>query len=175
MAAVEESLTLVREQLSAANRRAENLEAALQARDSECVHLCGRTTVLEASVVDLRGKLDAATSAHQAERAKLEDRYSAAETRWLTEVDRTRQLAKESDKDYERQVKELRDRLGSLQKDRDHIRHELIEVRSDLKTAMAVREQLEERLRVMATPPARRPRTAGPRGRRPRKPRQKVQ
>jgi hypothetical protein len=32
---------------------------------------------------------------------------------------------------------ELRERVGSLQKDRDQIRQELVEARSDLKTAMA--------------------------------------
>jgi hypothetical protein len=39
-------------------------------------------SVLEESFVDLRGKLDTVASAHQVERAKLEERYSAAEARW---------------------------------------------------------------------------------------------
>lgn len=173
-AAIEESLGLVREQFSAANQRAETLETALRTRDAECVGLRDRITVLEASSLNLRGKLDAVTATHQAERVKLEERYSAAEARWLTEVDRARQLAKEADKEHERQVRELRDRVGSLQKDRDHIRQELIEARSDLKAATAVREQFEERLRVMTGPPARSSRTVGSQGRRSRKPKRIV-
>jgi hypothetical protein len=51
-AAIEESLTRVREQLSAANQRAESLEAALRARDTEGVHLRDRMTVLEASAAE---------------------------------------------------------------------------------------------------------------------------
>jgi chromosome segregation ATPase len=173
-AAIEESLTRVREQLSAANQRAESLETALRTRDAECVGLRDRITVLEASSVDLHRKLDAVTAAHQAERVKLEERYSAAEARWLTEVDRAWQLAKEAAKEHERQVRELRDRVGSLQKDRDHIRQELIEARSDVKAATAVREQLEERLRVMTGPPARSSRAAGSQGKRSRKPKRIV-
>jgi hypothetical protein len=151
-AAIEESLTRVREQLSAANQRAESLETALRARDAEGVRLCDRVAVLEESSTDLREKLDAVTAAHQVERTKLEERYSAAEARWLTEVDRTRQLAKEAAKEHERQNKELRERVGSLQKNRDQLHQELIEARSDLKTATAMREQIEERLRTTTNP-----------------------
>lgn len=152
-AAVEENLALVREQLSAANRRAENLESALRSRDTESVQLRDKITALETSAAGLRGRLDAATTTYQAERAKLEDRYSAAEARWLTEVDRARQTAKDADKEHERQVKELRGRVGSLQKDRDQIRQDLMEARSSLKATAVVREQLEERL--LASPPVR--------------------
>jgi chromosome segregation ATPase len=147
-AAIEESLTRVREQLSAANQRAESLETALRARDAECVRLRDKMTALDESSADLREKFDAVTAAHQVERTKLEERYSAAEARWLTEVDRARQIAKEAGKEHERQIKDLRERMGSVQKDRDQIRQELIEARSDLKAATAVRAQLEERLRA---------------------------
>jgi chromosome segregation ATPase len=173
-AAVEESLTRVREQLSAANQRSESLETALRARDAEGVRLRDRMTVLEKTSADLREKLDAVTAAHQVERTKLQERYSAAEARWLTEVDRTRQLAKEGAKEHERQSKELRDRMGSLEKDRDQIRQELNEARADLQTATAVREQLEERLRAMAVPPVRTSRTTAPPKKRQRKPRRIV-
>jgi DNA repair exonuclease SbcCD ATPase subunit len=152
-AAIEESLGLIREQLSAANQRAENLETAIRGRDAECARLRDRMTVLEASSVELRGKLDAVTAAHQVERAKLEERYSAAEARWLTEVDRARQLAKEAAKEHERQLKELRDRIGSLQNDRDQLRQDIAESRAELKTAAAVREQMEARLRMVARAP----------------------
>jgi hypothetical protein len=105
-------------------------------------------TVVEETSADLHEKLDAVTAAHQVERTKLEERHSAAEARWLTEVDRARQLAQEAAKEHERQVKGLHDRMTSVQNDRDRNQQELIEARADLKTAMAVREQLEERLRT---------------------------
>ena len=134
-AAVEESLTRVREQLSAANQRAESLETVLRARDADCARLRDRITVLEKSSADLREKLDAVTAAHQVERTKLEDRHSAAEARWLTEVDRVRQAAKEATKEHERQIKQLRERVGSLQKDRDRIQQGLIETRADFENS----------------------------------------
>jgi chromosome segregation ATPase len=168
------TVTRVREQLSAANQRAESLETMLRARDAEGVRLRDKMAVLEESSADLREKLDAVTAAHQVERTKLEERYSAAEARWLTEVDRARQLAKEAAKEHERQNKELRERVGPLQKDRDQNQQELIEARADLKTAAAVREQLEERLRMLTSASARAPRTAGLREKRSRKPKRSV-
>jgi len=173
-AAIEESLVMVGQQLAAANQRAETLETALRTRETECVQHRDKITALEASTASLRVRLDVATADHQVERAKLEERYSATEARWLAEVDRARQLAKEADKEHERQIRELRERLGTLQKDRDQIRHELIEVRSDLKTATAMREQLEERLHMMANPPARTSRAAVPPRKRAGKPKRAV-
>jgi hypothetical protein len=58
-------------------------------------------TVVEETSADLREKLDAVTAARQVERTKLEERHSAAEARWLTEVDRPRQLAQEAAKEHE--------------------------------------------------------------------------
>src|ERR1700736_517495 len=94
--ALEESLSLAREQLCAGNRRADSLEATLQERDTECGRLRSRLEAQEAMAADLRASLDSTAAAHQAERAKLEERYEAAETRWLTEVDQARQLVKET-------------------------------------------------------------------------------
>src|ERR1700730_1731366 len=56
-AALEQSLTLAREQLSAANRRAERLEAILEERDADCGRLRLRIEAIEASATDLRAKL----------------------------------------------------------------------------------------------------------------------
>jgi hypothetical protein len=103
--ALEESLALAREQLIAANRRAEALEAARQDRDAEGTRLRTRIETLEALSTDLRARLDAGTAAHQAERSKLEERYSAAEARWLTEVDRARQGAKEAESQLKRRAR----------------------------------------------------------------------
>jgi uncharacterized coiled-coil DUF342 family protein len=75
----------------------------------------------------------------------------AGSRRWIARGS----FAKEADKEHERQVRELRDRMGSLQKDRDQIRQELVEARSDLKTATAMREHLEDRLRRLPETPSR--------------------
>jgi chromosome segregation ATPase len=167
--ALQESLTLAREQLLAANSRAEHLEGALQERHVETARLRIRIEVLEASSTDLRGKLDAVTSAHQAERIKLEERYAAAEARWLVEVDRARQTAKDLAREHERQVKELRGRISPLQIERDHIRREFQDARAELKRTAAVREQLEEHLRALANPSSEVPRTARSKAKRTRK------
>lgn len=154
--AIEESLGLAREQLSAANRRAEGLEAALDERDSECTRRRLRVEALEESGAELRGKLDAAAGAHEAERTKLQEQYAGSEARWLFEVDRARQAAKDAAKDHERQLQEIRGQLVQFQSERERLRQELLESRSELKTATAVREQLEERLRSAASPVKRR-------------------
>ena len=141
---LEDSITLAKGQLLAANRRAERLEAALADRDAESIRLRARMESTEAQAETLRGKLEAAIAAHQAERAKLEARNEAAESRWLTEVDRVRQSAKEQ----ERHLKDLTRHVTQLQSERDTLRQELQGVRSELKTATAVREQLDMRLRT---------------------------
>jgi len=104
------------------------------------------TASLEASAADLRTQLESARAANQTERTRLEERHAAAEAHWLTEVDRARQSAKEQD----RQAKELRSQVGRLHSEGDQLRQHLTETRSELKTATAVREQLEERLRAAA-------------------------
>lgn len=86
----------------------------------------------------------------------------------MTEVDRARQGAKDVAKEHERKVKEVRAQISRLQTERDHLRHELGETRAELKTARAVREQLEERLRALPTPHEE-PQTAEPKSRRHRK------
>jgi hypothetical protein len=154
---IEESISLAREHLSAASRRAERLETTLQERDSECMRMRAHIETLSATLSELRGKLDAMADVHQAERTRLEERYAAAEARWLTEVDRARQGAKE----LERQIKEVRTQVKTVRTEREHMRIELIEARAALKTATAVRAQLEERLRV-AAPSARSRRSARP-------------
>ena len=148
-AALEENLTLAREQLLATNHRADRLETLLQAREADHERLRARTESLEAESATLRTKLDAATAAHQAERALLDERHAATEARWLVEIDRGRQAAKEVAKDHERQVKEWRAQLNQLQTERDQGRRELQEARSELRTAAALRVQAEKRLAVV--------------------------
>ena len=167
---LEESLALVRDQLAAANQRAQALEKNLEERDRECARLRRRVETLEVSATEARAKFDAAAAAHQAERAQLQGRHEAAEGHWQREVDRARQLAKEAAKDHERQCTDFRDQIGTLQTDRGQLRQELREVRSDLKTALIVREQLEARRLAIRSPPKRMSRAADRPAKRPRTP-----
>lgn len=148
--ALEESLTLAREQLAAANQRAQALENSVRERDSEGTRLRTRIERLEATVAEARTKFEAASVSHHAERTRLQERHAAAESHWLQEVDRARQTTKEAAKEHQNQVKEIRRRVDALQEERDRLRQDLLEARAECKTALAVREQLEERLRAMA-------------------------
>jgi chromosome segregation ATPase len=130
-----------------ANQRAERLEARLLERNTEGARLRAKGEELERSIADLRMKLDATVTAHQAERTRLEERHATAEARWLTEVDRARQVAKEATKEHERQLKALRSQIEGLQTEREDSREQLVDARSELKAANAVREHLEERFR----------------------------
>jgi chromosome segregation ATPase len=126
-----------------ANQRAERLEAALAERDGESVRLRSRIESAEGEAQACRGKHEAALAAHQAERLRLEERNVAATSRWLTEVDRVRQNAKEQ----ERHLKDFQRQVTQLLADRNALRQEIQGARAHLKTAIAVREQLELRLR----------------------------
>lgn len=147
--ALEESLSLAREQLALANQRAQALELTRQERDRECQRLLTRVEALEADCADTRTKLDAATAAHQAERAGLAERHASAERHWLLEVDRLRQQLKDAFREQEREMKELRRRLEATTSERDDCRQNLLDARAELKTATAVREQLEDRVRAV--------------------------
>jgi chromosome segregation ATPase len=149
-AGLEESLALAREQLSAANRRAERLEATVQERDAESNRLRVRIEAVEASSAELQRKLDAATAEYQAERTRLQEHYAATERRWLSEVDRARQGTKEAVHGHEHAVKELREQIGRLQTEREQLRAELVQARAELKAVAGVREPLEAYLREHA-------------------------
>lgn len=150
-AALEDSLALAREQLAAANQRAQALEISVQERDAECARLRARNETVEAACADWRNKLDAAYAAHQAERVQLQEGYAAAESHWLLEVDRARQSTKEAGKDHERQLKELRNEISSLNGERDRLRQDAVDARTELKATAAIRAQLEEHWRRLKT------------------------
>lgn len=168
---LEESLGLAREQLIAANQRAERLEAHVQERDIECSRFRTRIEEFESLAAELRTQLEAARAAHQVDRTRLEQQHTAAEAHWMTEVDRARQMAKEVVKEQELKVKDLHGQIGSLHAERDQLRQHLAEARSELKTATAVREQLKERLRSAARMSARAPSTTKSKPKGSRKPR----
>jgi hypothetical protein len=171
-AALEDSLTLAREQLAAANQRAQALENSVRERDSEGARLRTRLEKLEATVAEARTKFEAASASHQTERTRLQERHMSAENHWVREVDRARQHTKELTKEHRREVKELRQRTDALLEERDELRQHLSDARAECKAALAVRGQLEERLRTMTTrsshqdPPASRPRRGSPRPKR---------
>jgi hypothetical protein len=124
--ALEEALALAREQLAAANRRAETIERASEERIVELVRLRARGAATEGDLARTQKLLES-------EREKLQERYDTAETRWLSEVDRARQLARE-------QVQELK-RLGaehrSTREERDRLQRELAKVQSHLAETLA--------------------------------------
>ncbi len=145
-AALEQSVALARAQLQAGNQRAEGLEASLAAREAEYERLRMRHDAAQADASELRRKLEAAAAAHQAERTRLDERHAANEARWLVEVDRARQGAKEAAKDHEREVRELRSQLNELQTQREELKQDLNESRAELRSALALRAQAEKRL-----------------------------
>jgi DNA repair exonuclease SbcCD ATPase subunit len=159
-AALEESLALAREQLTATNTRADRLETLLQTRETDIDRLRTHAESLETESRELRIKLDAATEAHQAERAKLDERHAANEARWLVEIDRGRQAAKETAKDHERQLKELRAQIAQLQSQRDDLKRDLQESRTELRTAVSLRAQAEKRLATIMLKAVKAARTA---------------
>jgi len=147
MAALEEALALARDQLAATNQRANALEARMQERDAECDRLRGRIGTLETDCHHYRTQLDAASTAHQAERTQLQERHATTEAHWMLELDRARQSAKELTKTHERQVKELRAAVVSVKGERDKVREALVETRAELKAATALCARLEQPFR----------------------------
>jgi hypothetical protein len=125
-------------------RESERLEAALADPDSETIRLRARIESAEALAESFREKHHAVLTAHETERLRLEERHQSAESRWITEVDRVRQNAKEQ----ERHIKDVQRQVTQLAAERDTLRQEIQGTHAELKTANAVREQLELRLRA---------------------------
>lgn len=162
---LEDSLALARGQLTAANQRAEGLEAVLEEREAEIARLRAQAEDLERTSADWRKRLEAAQETHQCERDRLESRHATSEARWMNEVDRARQAVKEAVKRHEHQMKTLRSRVDHLQGECETLRQQLGESRAQCKAADAVREHLEARLRqLQAAPPRKgsRPRAGKP-------------
>jgi Plasmid replication region DNA-binding N-term len=138
--ALEEALALAREQLAAANRRAETIERASEERIVEVVRLRARVAAIEGDLVRVQTLLES-------EREKLQERYETAETRWLMEVDRARQLAREQAQELKRLGAENR----SGREERDRLQRELSKAQSHLASALAKAARM----------PARPPQTGG--------------
>jgi hypothetical protein len=152
-AALEESLQMAREQLAVVNRTVATLEATLLERDIQQEESRSRIEALEADCAELEEKIEAQASSHQAERVHLQEQHAAAESRWLMEVDRGRQVLKDGQKEHERVLREQRQDVIGLTTERERLRRELAEAHGELKVAAAVRQQLEERLRAAESEP----------------------
>jgi hypothetical protein len=144
--ALEDSLSLAREQLTAANQRAERLEATLQERQAEADRARTRLNQLEQALGDLRSQQEKAETAHQGERARLRERHASAEARWLVEVDRARQSEKNAAKEHDRQLRSLGRELDTVRTQGEALRQQLADAQSEQKAASAVRQQLEAQL-----------------------------
>jgi|KBSMisStandDraft_5_1062788.scaffolds.fasta_scaffold100294_2 chromosome segregation ATPase len=146
---VEESLSFAREQLNSGQRRIDELERAARTQLTDAEHHRARIAELEAAVMELRDTADRTRATYEAERARMEERHTATEAHWLGEVDRARQEAKGAAKESERVSRDLRARIEQLGREREALREDLLESRAQLKTAAAVREQLEGRLEAL--------------------------
>lgn len=149
--ALEESLALAREQLLAANERAEKLERRVDERDAECDRLRARIETLETSAAQLRSQLDTAAAAHRVERVDLQERHAAAEQHWVLEVDRGRQQVKGLTQQHGQLTREWRAQIEKRTQERDALKEQLLGVRAQLKATHAARESLEKRLAKRAS------------------------
>jgi hypothetical protein len=150
---LQESLDLARQQLQAANQRADRLEVTLQVRESESAQLQARFEAMESQMADVRKRSEAAAMVHDAERAKLEARHEAAEARWLVEVDRAREALKEATKNQRQKEKELVLQINRLRTDRDELKSSLRGVRSELRAETALRTKIQKNLTIRAPAP----------------------
>jgi hypothetical protein len=151
-ALMDESLALARAQLTEASRHASVLEEALQERESELSRLRANADRGAEEHARLIEKLERERAAYRSERAELEKRHEAAESRWLIEIDRTRQTLKQAERlAHEAQVAGER-----AMREREHLKLETHGLKSELKLTAAVRVQLEARLRAATKLAARR-------------------
>ena len=139
---LETALELAREQLAAANQRAETLEATEVRRTGEIQALQEHCRSSDAEVRRLQKQFDAERTdlVHQAaaDRQALLNRFEATERQWLREIEETRQIAKERAQD----VKRTRAELAATVKQCDRLQRELNKAKSrssDTKTTRRAR------------------------------------
>ncbi len=127
---LETALELAREQLAAANQRAETLEATEVRRTGEIQALQEHCRSSDAEVRRLQKQFDAERTdlVHQAaaDRQALLNRFETTEKQWLREIEETRQIAKERAQD----VKRIRAELEAAVKQRDRLQRDLDKARS---------------------------------------------
>ena len=122
---LEASLELAREQLAAANQRAETLEATEVRRTGEIQALQEHCRSSDAEIRDLQTRFETerAELARQAaaDRNALIARFDATEAQWLREIDETRQIAKER----AQELKRIRAEVAAAVKQRDRLQRDL--------------------------------------------------
>lgn len=142
--ALEESLALARTQLVESNQRAGALEQALRERDESLASAQRRLEQLETQAANLADRLEAEQKARLAERVKFDERYDIAETRWLMEVDQTRERLKTGEKQARADAAERARLHDELQR----AKCEALEAGHELKTARVVNGELRERIKA---------------------------
>ncbi len=142
---LEEALALAREQLAAANQRAETLEATEVRRTAEIQALQEHCRSSDTEIRELQRKFEADRTElerrSEAERTELARRFDAAEARLMRELDQARQLARERAQEAKRASAAAR----TATQQRDRLQRELL------------KEQAKRPVR-QATPAAPRPR-----------------
>ena len=128
--ALEAALALAREQLTAANQRAETLEATEVRRTAEIQALREHCRSSDAEIRDLQRQFEAERTElarrFEAERADLTSRSDAAAARLLRALDQARELARERALDAKRAIAEARAAI----RQRDRMQRELAKERA---------------------------------------------
>ena len=134
---LETALELAREQLAAANQRAETLEATEVRRTEEIQALQKHCRSSDAEIHDLHKQFDidrADLLRHaETERAELTRRFDATEARLLRELDQARKLVKERIQEARRGASDARTAV----KQRDRLQREFAKMQTRLAAASA--------------------------------------
>jgi len=136
---LEAALELAREQLAAANQRAETLEATEVRRTGEIQALQEHCRSSDAEIRNLHKQLETerAELARQAtaDRNALTARFDAREAQWLRDIDEARQVAKERGQE----LKRIRAELAAAIKQRDRLERDLSKAKARPSVARAPR------------------------------------
>lgn len=127
---LEAALELAREQLAAANQRAETLEGTEVRRTAEIQALQEHCRSSDAEIRELQRKFEAErtelTRRSDAERAELTRRFDATEARLLRDLEQARQLARARAQEAKRASAEAR----AATQHRDRLQRELVKVQA---------------------------------------------
>ena len=134
---LETALELAREQLAAANQRAETLEATEVRRTGEIQALQEHCRSSDAEIRGLQKQFETerAELARRAaaDRNALTARFDATQAQWLREIDETRQIAKER----AQELKRIRAELATALKQRDRLERAFAKMQTRLAAASA--------------------------------------
>ncbi len=127
---LEEALALAREQLAAANQRAETLEATEARRTQEIKALQEHCRSSDAEIRELQRKFEAERTElarhSEAERAELLRRFDATEARLLRDLEQARHLALERAQEAKRASAAMR----AATQQRDRLQRELVKAQT---------------------------------------------